>query len=227
VEQQEARRWPLWTAAAGVAGVLANFVFAMSVPDEVRTRPAVEQLAAVERSVHHLGALSGFVAVALLLVSAAAWWRFADERRTGLAGRVVPLGMLATAGAGVVAYGIRGMLSIYREGGMNGDGSYPPDGLGVLFSLDDLLPYLSWWGVGVSLLAIGWLALVDRVLPRWIGGVAVLLVLPPLGMLAAFGFTGMAGVTTPLALVVVGLGLGLRGTAAVSVSRPLPVGVPA
>jgi hypothetical protein len=223
-DQQIGRRWPLWTAAAGGAGVLANFIFTTDLTDAERARGAVAAAADLDRATYHASAVAGFAAVALLVVAAAGWWRFADSRRTGLAGRVVPLGLLASAGAGVLGYGLKGMIAIYLPGGMNGGGYYP-DGLGVLAALDDLFGYITWWGVGVALLAIAWLGLLERVLPRWIGAVALLLMLPPLGLLLAFGFTGMTGVTTPLALVVIGLGLGLRGTAPVTVSRPEPVGV--
>jgi hypothetical protein len=95
------------------------------------------------------------------------------------------------------------MLAIYLPGGLNA-GEYPPEGTAVLFVLDDLLPFLTWWGAADSVLAIAWLAWRERALPRWVGALGLLALLPPLALLVVFGMPGLFGVTVPLWLIVTG-----------------------
>ena len=114
------------------------------------------------------------------------------------------------------------MLAIYLPGGLNA-GEYPPEGTAVLFVLDDLLPFLTWWGAADSVLAIAWLAWRERALPRWVGALGLLALLPPLALLVVFGMPGLFGVTVPLWLIVTGTAMAVRGSAAVPMAPRRPV----
>ena len=200
--------WALWGTGAGVAGILTNMVFAPTVGDELRREgtPA-EVLAELSRSSYHLSAITGFVAVACLVMFAAGLARWAREQASdSLALRAAPYGVLASAGALIVAYGVKGQLSSYLEGGFN-DFSYGESARYFYFLLDDLAGYYGWWGVTVTVACLAFLAFRERLVPRWIGVLGALTVLAPTGFLVAFGFTGFSGIICPVFLVIAGIGL--------------------
>jgi hypothetical protein len=80
----------------------------------------------------------------------------------------------------------------------------------VFLLLDDLAGYFSWAGVTVALACLAWLSLRERLLPRWLGVVAALFVVPPLLFLLLTGFTGFSGISGTVGLVVVGTAMALR-----------------
>lgn len=200
--------WALWGAGAGVAGILTNMIFAPQIGDELRKSGSAEAVVAeLSRSSYHLSAISGFAAVACLIVFAAGLSRWAKAQASdSLALRVAPLGVLASAGALIVAYGVKGQLSSYLEGGFN-DMSYAESSRYFYFLLDDLAGYYGWWGVTVTVACLVVLAFRERLVPRWIGALGILVVLAPTAMLVAFGFTGMSGIVCPLFLVLAGIGM--------------------
>lgn len=200
--------WALWGTGAGVAGILTNMIFAPVVSEELRkTGNPEEVLAELSRSSYHLSAITGFAAVACLIVFAAGLSRWAKAQASeSLALRAAPLGVLASAGALIVAYGVKGQLASYLEGGFN-DQSYDDSARYFYFLLDDLAGYYGWWGVTVTVACLVVLAFRERLVPRWIGALGVLVVLVPTAMLLAFGFTGMSGLACPVFLVIAGIGM--------------------
>ena len=200
--------WALWGTGAGVAGILTNLVFAPSIGDELRRSGTPEEvLAELSRSNYHLSAITGFIAVACLVLFAAGLSRWAKAQASdSLALRAAPMALLASAGALIAAYGVKGQLASYLEGGFN-DFSYADDARYVYFLLDDLAGYYGWWGVIVAIACLSVVAFRERLVPRWIGALGVLVVLVPAGMLLAFGFTGMSGIVGPLFCVIAGIGL--------------------
>jgi hypothetical protein len=212
-EDQARAAWAWWGAAAGLLGAVATTVVdpqaSLSPGDRASGASIVEQ---VDRGGYHLGAVLGFGAVGCLIVAAVGWWRWAERSASAsLAARVVGAGMLASAGALVLGYGFKGLMAVYLPGGINDD-DIGLDGLYTLFMINDLGPYMAWWGVAVSAAAVAWLALCERRLPRWMGVVSVLALLPPLLLLTVTGLTGLAGVTGPVWLTVVSVGMALRGS---------------
>lgn len=202
--------WALWGTAAGVLGVVANMVAQPKVSEAQRKAGFDAVFPELERGPYHLAALAGFAAVACLLLLAAGFRRWADTQPSGsLALRAVPYALVAAAGSLTAAYGLKGQLSAYLDGGFN-EATFPDRDLYVFFLLDDLAGFFAWWGVAVAMGCLAWLALRERLVPRWIGAVAALAFVGPVAFLLAFGFTGFAGVICPVALVVVGTGLALR-----------------
>ncbi len=205
--------WALWGVAAGVTGVLTNLVFAPTVPEDLRREGnEAEVLAELSRSSYHLSAVTGFLTVAFLLLFAAGLARWARAQAAdSIALRAAPSGLVASAGALIVAYGVKGQLSSYLDGGFN-DKSYSDGARYFYFLLDDLAGYYGWWGVTVTIACLSYLAFRERLIPRWIGALGVLAVLVPILMLLAFGFTGITGIVSPLFLVLGGIGLARRRT---------------
>ena len=201
-------RWALWGAAAGALGLATNTVLAQTVAEDVRTGDDVVAVVdALSRGTYHLATITGFASVVCLLVFAAGLARWGRSQASdSLALRVAPAGLVASAGALVAAYGVKGQLASYLAGGFNEE-SYPAAGLYQYFLMDDLAGYFGWFGVTVSLGSIAVLALRERLVARWIGVACCLPVLVSVLMLGAFGFPGISGLVSPLVLVIVGIGL--------------------
>ena len=202
--------WALWGTAAGLLGVVTNFVAQPSVDDEQRKAGAAAVIEATSREPYHIAAIAGFGAVVCLLFFAAGFRRWSERQASdSLPLRVVPLALVASAAALIAAYGVKGQLAAYLDGGFNG-GIFTEDALYTFVLLDDLAGYFSWWGVAVAAACIAWLSFRERLVVRWVGALAVLAALAPIGFLFAFGFTGFAGVVAPVFLIPAGIGMALR-----------------
>jgi len=198
--------------AAGVLGAAATAFTdpqgSLTVDDR---RSGAEAIELLDRTSYHVGAVTGFLAVACLLVAASGWRRFTERHAPeSLAGRLVPAALAATAAAAIVGYGFKGALAIYLDGGIN-ENEYPAEGLYPLFMINDLAPFLAWWGVAVAAAGVAWLSLREKLVPTWMGLISVVAAAAPLAFLVATGLTGFAGVAGPLWLAVVSGGLVVRG----------------
>lgn len=206
--------WPLWGAAAGVLGMVGT-LFTDTRPPETSSAITKDEVFALDPAGFHAGIIAGLAATFCLLVTAAAWRRWATEKAPGnLAAGVVSSALTASAGAMILAYGMKGSLAVYLPGGMD-QGTYSADGLFSVFLFLDFAPYIAWWGVCFASLAFVWLSLRERLLPRWIGVVSIPFLLAPIVFMAATGLPGFPGVVDGLWLTVVSIGLsvGLRRSA--------------
>ena len=199
--------WALWGVAAGVAGLVATMLSdqsgSLAEEDYLIGAAVVDKL---ESGPYHVGVVAGFACVVALLFTAAGWRRWASRTAPdSLAARVVSMAMVASAGAMMIGYGMKGSMAVYLPGGMDHDGM-SQEGLYSLFMFLDLGAWMVWWGGVVAALALVWLAFRERLLPRWMGVVSVLFAAVPLGFLTLTGLPGMAAVTS-LWLVVVSVGL--------------------
>jgi hypothetical protein len=205
--QHRRSTWALWGTAAGVFGVTANMLTQPSVTEAQRQGGFEEVFGELSRGSYHVGAVAGFAAVACLLLFAAGFSRWAQRQASdSLALRATPFALLASAGALIASYGVKGQLSGYLDGGFN-EASYPDREVYVYYLLDDLAGWFSWWGVAVAAGCIAWLSFRERLIVRWVGALGALALLGPLAFLLAFGFTGYAGVVAPVFLVLAGIGM--------------------
>ncbi|MDQ3540936.1 MAG: hypothetical protein M3440_09625 [Chloroflexota bacterium] len=199
-------RWPLWGLAAGVSGAIGH-IFTQPTLTREQRGSGVDVIGELDRAPYHIGVVAGLFAVFCLLAFASGWRRWATTTApASLAAGLVTLALVASAGAMILGYGIRGTLAIYLPGGIN-EGSFPPEGLYVLYMFDDLGPFMAWYGVTMAAAAVVWLSLRERQLPKWIGVASLLLALPPVGMLVVTGLSGFAGIAQPLWLIVVSIGM--------------------
>lgn len=222
------RLWPLWGAAAGIAGFSATVLF--------DTRPTSEMEAAdrgenflvtpdvmdeLTRTPNYLGFLIGFVAVALLVVFAAAWRaRVEQQNPRSIAASVVSGGVLVTAAGLVLGYGWKGALANYGFDGPE-SGLYGDQGLFVYFMLTDFGPYIPWLGVLISFAGIAWMAWAERLVSRILGTLTLVYVLAVVAGYVGMGVPGLAGPASGLWLAVVGIWLAV-GRSRVTL-RPLSV----
>lgn len=200
--------WAFWGAAAGAAGFLGlMFDGSASLPEESYLKGSA-LVAELERGQYHVGLLFGLVAVFSLLVAAAGWRRWAQhDAPDDLAAQMVPYGMVAAAGAMILGYGFKGSMAIYLQGGID-EGTMTDEGLYSVFMFLDFAPYVAWWGVTASALAITWMSLRHGRIPRWIGIVGGILTLVPLVIVALTALPGICLLST-VWLVIISVGMGL------------------
>lgn len=198
--------WALWGTAAGVLG-MAGTMFTQPVITEEGRATGLAVMDLLGRGYYHAGALTGLLAVGCLLAYAAGWQRLTSRTAPdSIAARIVSLGLTASAGALIVAYGIKGQLAVYLEGGIN-QNDYGPEALYTYFLIDDLAAFFGWWGATVAAAAVVWLAFREHVVARWIGALSALVALAPIAMLSVTGLTGFSGVVSGPWLIITGLGL--------------------
>ncbi len=207
-------RWPIAGVIAGVAGVvsiLAALSNSVSEEDAGLGAGVVDKL---NRGSYHLSYVLGIVAFSALFVAATAWKRWAEHRAPrDLAARTIGAALTATATINIVFTALAGSLALYLPGGTD-HGWLSDDALFVNFTLLDFGQMLGWWGGMVAAGCVASLALRrQRVLPRWMGVVSLLLVLPPLAIAATTGLPGLPGVFMPVWLVVTSIGMIFSRTA--------------
>ncbi len=206
------RAWPLTASAAGLCGVVATLVLDGRGPgtgngDTVSM--SAQLFEDLNPMVYRASMVVGYLAVVLLLVTAAHWRRRVEPRVPGsTAAHLVPLGLLASAGGLTYGYGWKGALGDYMPGGLE-HGMYDDQGLYVYYLLNDFGAYIGWLGVVAAAGAIAWMAFRERTVSRWLGVVSVLPVLQTTLMVVGMGVPGVPALLGPLWLVVAGLGLAL------------------
>jgi hypothetical protein len=204
-------RWAFWGIGAGVLGIIANMVtdpISALTTAQKQEGPAV--LAYVHRVNFQIGAVAGFLAVACVLAFAAGWRQWSERHGApSSAARLVGLALVASAGAMIIGYGIKGPLAIYLPGGINAH-TYPSQGLYSLLMLNDSAPYFAWWGVVIAAAGVAWLAFRERLVVRWVGAVSVLAVLAAFVWLALTGLTDFGGIVGPVWFILASVGLARR-----------------
>jgi len=203
-------RWAFWGIGAGVLGIVAAVtdpILSLTTAQKQQGSAVVSQL---HRANFHIGAVAGFLAVACVLAFAAGWRQWSERHGAPTsAARLVSLALVASAGAMIIGYGIKGPLAIYLPGGINAN-TYPREGLYSILMLNDSAPYFAWWGVVVAAAGVAWLALRERLVVRWVGAVSVLTVLAAFVWLAATGLTDFGGIVGPVWFILASIGLARR-----------------
>jgi hypothetical protein len=98
-------------------------------------------------------------------------------------------------------------MALYLPGGTD-NGWLSRDAMFVNFTLLDFGQLLGWWGGMVAAGCVASLALRrQRVLPRWMGVFSIIAMLPPLAMAAVMALPGFVGLTMPIWLVVISIGM--------------------
>lgn len=207
----QSNRWALWGVGAGVlglvAGPLTDPILSLTTPQK-QQGPAV--LAFVHRGNFQIGAVAGYLAVACVLAFAAGWRQWSERHGTPTgAARLVGLALVASAGAMIIGYGLKGPLAIYLPGGINAH-TYPRLGLYSLLILNDSAPYFAWWGVIIAAAGVAWMAFRERLVVRWVGAVSILAVVAGFAWLALTGLTDFGGVVGPPWFVLASIGLARR-----------------
>ncbi len=201
--------WPLFGTAAGVLGAIGHLFTDQKLTDEERASGAAV-IDALNRADFHIGVVAGLAAVVSLLIFTAGWRRWiAGYAPDSIAGEMISLALVASAGAMLLGYGFKGSLAVYLPGGMDG-GSYPDENLLSVFMFNDFAPYIAWYGVAMAALGVAWFSLYQHRLPIWFGIVSAIFAVVPIGFLVATGLPGFPGVVDPFWMVIFGIGLAVR-----------------
>lgn len=201
--------WPLVGAAAGLLGGISTVVLDVRVgmPGKQDDMMTIERVNDIDVMVSRAGFLGGFVTVALLLVTAAAWRRRVEPRVPGsTAAGVVSMAFVSAAGGLTLGYGWKGALAIYGEDGPESD-AFDTQGRYTYFMLNDFGAYIPWFAVLVAAGAVCWMALRERTVDRWIGWVGVVLVVLPVIGFIVMSVPGLAALTMPLWMIITFVGL--------------------
>jgi hypothetical protein len=206
-EATASHRWAWWGVAAGVLGIIGTIVTLVNADD-----PTPDGMSSLDPAMYHVGGAAGYLVVAALLVTAAAWRaRVARLMPASIAARVVADGLTASAGALALGYGWKLAMGLYLDGGANA-GQFDKNGLFVYYMLNDFGPFIGWLGVVVAAGAMVVLGVRMRAVPRWIGFVSVIPVLAVLAIGLGAGVAGFPGIVGPLWMIVTFGALALRRT---------------
>jgi hypothetical protein len=199
-------RWPLFASVAGLLGFVATVVLDGRT-DTTHITLSDKLFTDLSPVPYRLSMVLGYLAVAMLLVTAAQWRRRVEPRVPGsTAAHLVTLGLVASAGGLTYGYGWKGALGLYMPGGME-EKSFDSNGLYVYYMLCDFGAWIGWLGVVVAAAAVAWMGLRERTVSRWIGIVSLLPVIQTTAMVLGMGVPGVAALLGPIYLVVLGIGL--------------------
>jgi hypothetical protein len=200
--------WPLFGVLAGATSLAAAFVALGGNGQQKGENHGLAVLDELNRGRFHVAFLLGLVSVASLFLASSGWRRWAEEAAPrSLAARTVSQGLAATAAVNVIGYSLAGSMALYLPGGTD-NGWLTPESMFVNYTYLDFGLLLGWWGGAVAAGCVAALSLGrNALLPRWMGVVSILLLLPPVGMAIGMALPGMPGFTMPLWLIVVSLGL--------------------
>ncbi|MGA4540363.1 hypothetical protein ACPA54_10230 [Uniformispora flossi] len=202
--------WPLTGAAAGLLGLVSTvFLDVRAGQSGDLDEMTIAKVDDIDVLYSRLGFLGGFMTVALLLVTAAAWRRHVEPRVPGsTAARVVASGLNAAAGALTLGYGWKGAMAIYGKGGPEDD-AFDQQGRYVYYMLNDFGAWIGWFAVLVAAGGIAWMALRERTVSRWIGWFTVAAMLPPVVGFVVMSVPGLGAITMPIWMAVAFTGLAL------------------
>lgn len=201
-------RWPLVGAGAGAAAFVATLAGMSNDLTEEEWTIGVDVIDSLDRGGYHVAFVLGLVSVGLLLVASSGWRRWAERHAPdSLAARTIPTALGATAAINVIGYSLMGSMALYLPGGTD-EGTLSREAVFVNFTFLDFGVLLGWWGGMVAAACVVALSLGRaRALPRWMGVVSILLMLPPFLMGVIMALPGMPGFTMPIWLVVISLGM--------------------
>jgi hypothetical protein len=200
-------RWPIVGAVGAVAGY-ASVIVSMPTLTEEEYSMGVRVIDQLEPGGYHIGFVLALVSAGCLLVSSSGWKRWAERRvPESLAGQTLAQGLAVTATINVIFACLMGSMALYLPGGPD-EGWLSDQAIFTNFTLLDFGTLLGWWGAAASAVCAAVLALGrSRALPRWMGIVSIVLLLPALGMAAGMALPGMVGFTMPIWLLAVSIGM--------------------
>lgn len=205
--------WPIFGVVAGITG-MASVMASVSTLTEEEASEGLGTLDYLSRGPYHASFLIGIVAFSTLFLAATGWKRWAEQRAPrDLAARTIGNALTATATVNIIFTSIAGSMALYLPGGTDA-GWLSSESMLVNYTLLDFGQLLGWWGAVVASLCAASLGLRrNRVLPLWMGVVSLLLPLPAIGLAVAVSLPGFVGLTMPIWLIVMSVGLIFSRTA--------------
>jgi hypothetical protein len=200
-------RWPWFGVAAAAAGLVSSMLTINDLDEEIVAQ-GVDVLDHLDRGRFHVAFVVGLIGVALLFVTSTGWKRWAETHAPDdLAARTIGPALAATATINVIFVCLTGSMALYMPGGTD-EGWLSREAMFVNYTLLDFGQLLGWWGGMVAAGCVASLALRRiNVVPRWMGIVSVVLMLPAAAMALVMGLPGFPGLVMPIWLAVMSIGL--------------------
>jgi hypothetical protein len=205
--------WPLLATASGVLGLVALFCEAR--PDgsgDYEYPITAEAAVAVDHELFRVAGVLGYVTALLLLALAAVWHQRVGRRFPESTGAtLVTFSAVATAALVTLAFGWRGALGNYLDGGSE-EGSYDTEGLYNYFVMNDFSPYIAFVPLLGACYGLAWMALKEGLVSKVLGAVAGVYATLLLGAVVVTGVPGLPSIVL-LGLVVAGVWLAVGRSA--------------
>lgn len=205
--------WPLLVSAVGVVGLVSLLCEARPDNDSDFEYPLTADVAVtVDNDIFRISGVGGYLCAILLLVLAAVWHQRVGRRFTESVGAtIVTFSLVATAAIVTLAFGWRGALGNYLDGGPE-ENTYDTEGLYTYFVMNDFSPYISFVPLLGAAFGLAWMALSEGLVSKPLGALAGIVALLLLGAVAATGVPGLPAIILA-ALVVTGIWLAVGRSA--------------
>ena len=195
--------WPLLATATGLLGLVSLFCEARPDDSSDYDYPVTaDEAVSVGHEIFRVAGLGGYVCAILLLVLASVWHQRVGRRFTGSTGAtLVTFSLVATAALVTLAFGWRGALGNYLDGGQE-ENTYDTEGLYNYYVMNDFSPYIAFVPLLAAAFGLAWMAFREGLVSKPLGGLAGLLAS---ALLVAVAVTGVPGLP---AMILVGLVVG-------------------
>lgn len=196
---------PLTAAATIISAVELDPSVLAAGPD------AIAEALADSRGLYQFGAIAGLAATFLLIAWVAGFQRFVESRadRDHLAVRVTQFAGAGAVGAMVIAFSLKAAFAGGLPGAIDSL-MYTTTDVAVLHILHEQLQWVGLLSMVGAMYAVAWLALRERVLPRFLGVVSLVLALFVTGMTLGLALPYSAGVVVPVWILVTSVWLLVR-----------------
>jgi hypothetical protein len=205
--------WPLLASAIGALGLVALFMEERPDDSSDYDYPVTADAAvSVSHELFRIAGVLGYVCALLLLVLAAVWHQRVGRRFPSSTGAtLVTFSAIATSALVTLAFGWRGALGNYLDGGGEED-TYDTEGLYNYFVMNDFSPYIAFVPLLGACYGLAWMAFADGIVSRLLGGVAGLVATLLIGAVVVTGVPGLPSIVL-LGFVVAGIWLAVGRSA--------------
>jgi hypothetical protein len=205
--------WPLLVSGIGLLGLIALFLEERPDDSSDYGYPVTaDDAVSVGHELFRIAGVLGYVCALLLLVLAAVWHQRVGRRFPSSTGAtLVTFSAIATAALVTLAFGWRGALGNYLDGGGE-ENTYDTEGLYNYYVLNDFSPYIAFVPLLGACYGLAWMAFADAIVSRLLGGVAGVVATLLLGAVVVTGVPGLPAIVL-LGLVVAGIWLAVGRSA--------------
>lgn len=170
--------WPWAGLVAGVAGIVGTLALNVPVPSKEASDAGVDAVyETLDNHVAvHIGASAGFIAAWALVVFAVGFSRHMTRRAPAksLIPQVIKVALTAGVGTLIVGFGLKAAAAGGMPGGIDED-FYTKTDSTVTALISSQMQYVGWQGVAIAMAATSIAAFRYAAVPRWIGGIGLLL----------------------------------------------------
>ena len=205
--------WPLLASLIGLIGLAALFMEERPDDSSDYEYPmTADDAVTVGHELFRMAGVLGYVCALLLLVFAAVWHQRVGRRFPSSTGAsLVTFSVIATSALVTLAFGWRGALGNYLDGGGE-ENTYDTEGLYNYYVMNDFSPYIAFVPLLGACFGLAWMAFADRIVSRILGGVAGVVAVLLLGAVVVTGVPGLPAIVL-VGVIVAGVWLAVGRSA--------------